>query len=93
MTVLYLNGLSLLTPLGADLDMVKTAIDAGISGYQQCSIFDNDESLTRFSPVPDDALNVAIPKTLPGMSPPQIRLLRLAIFALTDLASQLPPLP
>jgi len=94
MTVLYLNGISMLTPLGADLKMVKTTIDAGISSYQLCAIFGHeDDELTRFSPVPDDALNVNIPSVLPGMSPPQIRLLRLAVFALADLAPQLPSTP
>jgi len=93
MTVLYLNGLSMLTPLGADLEMVKTAIDAGISSYQQCALLGDDEALIQFSPVPDDALKVDIPSALPGMSPPQIRLLRLATFALADLAPQLPQTP
>jgi len=93
MTVLYLNGLSMLTPLGADLEMVKTAIDAGISSYQQCALSGDDEALIQFSPVPDGALQVRIPPMLPGMGLPQTRLLKLAIFALTDLAPQLPKIP
>lgn len=90
MTVLYLDGLSLLTPLGAGLDMVTTSIDAGISGYQLCPLFGDDEPVVKFAPVPDDALKVPMPLMLPGMSPPQTRLLSLAIFALADLAPQLP---
>jgi len=93
MTVLYLDGLSLLTPLGADLEMVKTSVDAGISSYQQCALFGDDVPSIRFSPVPEDALNGHRPPKLPGMSLPQIRLLNLAIFALADFAPQLPQTP
>jgi len=93
MTVLYLNGLSMLTPLGADLEVVKAAIDAGINSYRQCALLGGDyEALIRFSPVPDGA-QVRIPPMLPGMSLPQTRLLKLAIFALTDLAPQLLKIP
>ncbi len=93
MTVLHLDGLSLLTPLGADLEMVKTSVEAGISSYQQCALFGDDTPSMRFSPVPEDALNVRRLPKLPGMSLPQIRLLNLAIFALADLAPQLPQTP
>ena len=93
MTQLYLSGVSMLTPLGADPLMVKTAIDAGISSYQYCPLAGKDEPPIQFSPVPDGALNIRLPDMLPGMSPPHIRLLKLAAFALADLAPQLPDVP
>ncbi len=93
MTQLYLSGVSMLTPLGADPVMVKTAIDAGISSYQYCPLAGGDEPPIQFSPVPEGALKIRLPDRLPGMSPPHIRLLRLAAFALADLAPQLPNVP
>lgn len=93
MKELYLCGLSMLTPLGADPLMVKTAIDAGINSYQECNILGSDEPPITFSPVPDGALKMRIPAVLPGMSPAQIRLLHLASFALADLEPQLPKIP
>lgn len=85
----------MLTPLGADPLMVKTAIDAGISSYQQISLEGEEGPPIQLSLVPEAALKTPIPAMLPGMSPPHIRLLSLAAFALADLAPQLPntPLP
>lgn len=89
----YLCGLSMLTPLGASPEMVAAAMNAGINSYQECDLLGDDEPTIKFSPVPPKALNVRIPNQLPGMSPPQIRLLKLATFALADIASQLPSEP
>lgn len=90
MNALYLCGLSLLTPLGASPVMVKTAIEAGINSYQECNLLGDDEPTIKFSPIPSGALKVRTPDQLPGMSPPHIRLLKFATFALTDIAPQLP---
>jgi 3-oxoacyl-[acyl-carrier-protein] synthase-1 len=93
MTSIYLIGASLLTPLGADPVTVTAAMDAGISGYQYCEILGEGDEPLQFSPVPEEALKVRLAATLPGLSPPQIRLLKLATFALADIAPQLPEAP
>jgi len=90
MKELYLCGLSMLTPLGADAAMVKAAIDVGMNSYEDCDILGPGEPAIRFSPVPAGALKIRIPSLLPGMSLPQIRLLQLAAFALADIEPQLP---
>lgn len=93
MKSLYLCGLSMLTPLGASPAMVKAAMDAGINSYQECDLLGDDEPTIKFSPIPARALKVRTPDQLPGMSPPQIRLLKFATFALADIAPQLPSEP
>lgn len=87
---LHLCALSLLTPLGATPDMLKAAMDAGISSYQECDLLGDDEPTIRFSPIPSGALKIRTPDQLPGMSPPQIRLLKFATFALVDISTRLP---
>lgn len=93
MTSIYLAGATLLTPLGADPMTVRAAMEAGLSGYQYCDLLGEDEPTVQFSPVPEEALKVRVPAQLPGFSPPQIRLLKLATFALADIAPQLPEAP
>ncbi|RYY74919.1 MAG: hypothetical protein EOO52_11410 [Gammaproteobacteria bacterium] len=90
MKEVYLCGLSMLTPLGADARAVKAAIDSGMSSYQECDVLGADEPSIKFSPVPDGALKIRLPNSLPGLSVPQIRLLQIASFALADIATQLP---
>lgn len=90
MNEIYLCELSLLTPLGAVPAMVKAAVDAGLNTYQLCNLPGTREQSLTFSPVPDAALTVRLPRALPGMSPPQIRLLQIASFALQDLKPNLP---
>ena len=90
MNELYLSGLSLLTPLGADPRTLTSAIEVGMSSYQECNIFGADEAPIKFSPLPDGALTMRLPAKLPGLSPPQIRLLQIAAFALADIAPRLP---
>ena len=90
MSVLHVCELSVITPLGAVPQMIKAAVDAGLNSYQRCSLPGSNEGDLTFSPVPDAALRVPLPAMLPGLSPPQIRLLRLATFALLDLRPNLP---
>lgn len=90
---LYLCAVSMLTPLGASPAMVKAAMDAGINSYQECDLLGDDEPTIKFSPIPAGALKIRTPDQLPGMSPPQIRLLKFAAFALADIAPHLPSEP
>lgn len=93
MRELYLAGLSMLTPIGADSTMVKAAVDVGMNTYQDCDLLVPGEAAVKFSPVPAGALKIPLPALLPVMSPPQIRLLQLAAFALADIEPQLPAMP
>ncbi len=93
MNGIYLCGLSMLTPLGADPHTIKAALDVGMSSYQEYNLQGENDPPIKFSPVPAGALTMRIPNRLPGMSPPQIRLLHLTAFALADIAPQLPHIP
>lgn len=90
MNEIYVCEASLLTPLGAVPAMVRAAVDAGLNSYQLCNLPGTEEQTLTFSAVPAAALDVRIPQPLPGMSPPQIRLLQLASFALLDIKPRLP---
>lgn len=90
MNEIYVCEASLLTPLGAVPAMVRAAVDAGLNSYQLCNLPGTEEQALTFSAVPAAALDVRIPQPLPGMSPPQIRLLQLASFAMLDLKPRLP---
>lgn len=90
MNEIYVCDASLLTPIGAMPAMIRAAVDAGLNSYQLCNLPGTEEQTLTFSAVPDTALDVRIPPLLPGMSPPQIRLLKLASFALLDLKPRLP---
>lgn len=89
MKTIYLASISMLTPLGADLNMVNLAIDAGISAYRFYDIL-GPQNAIQFAKVPDEALALRLPPKMPGLSPPQIRLLQLAVATLSDLRPQLP---
>lgn len=89
MNEIYLSGLSMLTPLGADTNMVSLAIEAGISAYRYHDILGPDDSI-QFAKVPEEAITLRLPTHMPGLSAPQIRLLKLAVSALSDLRPQLP---
>ncbi|PUA27503.1 MAG: hypothetical protein B0W54_13105 [Cellvibrio sp. 79] len=92
MSEIYVCDASLLTPLGAIPAMIRAAVDAGLNSYQLCNLPGTEEQKLTFSAVPDAAFDVRIPQLLPGMSPPQIRLLKLASFSLLDLKPRLPDL-
>lgn len=85
---------SLVTALGAHPDMLRSAVAAGMSGFRHCTLVADSEPVT-MAPVPDAVLELPLPAPFPGMSPPHIRLLKIAAFALSELAPRLPagPLP
>ena len=92
---LYLCSISLVTPLGADPTMLKAAMDAGINRFCDYPLSPDGDDTVVFSPVPDTVFNALRSRFFPGMSQPQIRMFKLAQFALLDLLPQLPaqPLP
>jgi len=85
---------SFVTALGAHPVMLGSAMAAGMSGFQHSDLFGDSAPMTLAS-VPDAVLDVPLQAPFAGMSPPHIRLLKIAAFALTDLAPRLPenPLP
>ncbi|WP_347329813.1 beta-ketoacyl synthase N-terminal-like domain-containing protein [Marinimicrobium locisalis] len=80
---------SFVTPLGAHPAMLASAIAAGMSGFQHSDLFGEQTPVT-FAPVPQAVLDVPLKAPFPGMSPPHIRLLKIAAFALADLTPRLP---
>ncbi|HMW47704.1 MAG TPA: hypothetical protein PKD17_16195 [Cellvibrionaceae bacterium] len=79
---LYLCDISLLTPLGAEIERVRAAVNARVSSYQACALPGDAEHSIMFSPIPDAALSCPLPLLLPGLSAPHIRLLKIAASTL-----------
>lgn len=88
MTVTVLDQ-SLVTALGAHPEMLQSAMSAGMSGFRHCDPVGAGESIT-LAPVPEAVLQVPLKAPFPGLSPPHIRLLKIAAFALAELAPRLP---
>lgn len=89
MKEIYLAGISVLSPLGADLEMVSLAMDAGISAYRSVQLPASDLSF-QLALIPEEAFKPQLPTRFPGVSAPQIRLVQLAAAALNDLRPKLP---
>lgn len=92
MQIVFLADSSMITPIGAGVEMVNASVQAGINRYQQSNIVGNDGELLNMALVPREAWKDAInKKQLQGeLTPRQRRMLRLATLALKDLAAKLP---
>lgn len=100
---LLLAGTGMITPLGAGVIMTNSSLDAGINRYKEVGLIDgmvldnaeDDESFTRMALVPNTALRHAIDTKLLSdtLSRKQLRMLRLANQAMTELVPTLPPEP
>ncbi|VUD40399.1 hypothetical protein TDB9533_00186 [Thalassocella blandensis] len=87
MSPVFVQDLALLTPLGGDATSIYHSFRAGLSTFQR--IEEGEPGFT-FSAIPDDALNILPGRRLPGLSQPQIRMLKHSIIALSELVPRLP---
>jgi len=91
----YLKATGIVTAVGLNSEQTATAVRAGISGYDDSSIYNK-----RFNPItmallPEDSLPPLadeINEKVPGLTSRQIRMIRLAHLALDDLQSKFNPL-
>lgn len=94
----YVAGIGMITPLGANAAMTAAMVNAGMSAYKNSDFYlDNDEPI-RLALVPQTLLDDSLEETTVAdrLSERQVRLLQLAKLALAQLAPTLPnnpPLP
>lgn len=89
---LYIAGIGMITPIGANVAMTAAATRAGVSGFQSTGFYLDDDDRVRMARVPSEALDQGLNETLlpEAYTARQIRLLQLASLALTQLRSALP---
>jgi len=90
---IYVAGVGMVTPIGADAAMTAAAVRAGISGYKYSDFYREDDEKIRMALVPEDVLENSLnADILSGeYTERQIRLLQLATVALAQLQPALPP--
>ena len=52
--VLYIAGMGMVTPVGANVEMTAAAVKAGISGYAESEFYTRDDQPITMSLIPDD---------------------------------------
>jgi len=84
---IYIAGVGMITPLGANVEMTAAAVRAEISAYQEIDYFDKDYNKIKMATVPDAALENCLNEVLlkGNLSAKQARLLQLATCALYEL--------
>lgn len=89
----YIAGIGMITPIGANTEMTAAAVRAGVSGYHTTGFYVGDDDRVRMALVPAEALDGCINKDIlsSNYTARQLRLLRLATLALAQLRPQLPP--
>lgn len=89
-SALIIGGSSMLTPIGAGVEMVKSSIDAGMNNFQLYNIFDEENNDIKMSLVPTMAINQGASSVDGEFTSRQMRMMNLAQAALADLSPQLP---
>lgn len=90
---LYIAGIGMITPVGANTIMTAAAVRAGVSGYQSTGFFLDEDEHVRMALVPREALDSCLNEELlpEDYNARQVRLLQLATAALAQLRTMLPP--
>lgn len=88
----YIAGIGMITPVGANTEMTAAAVRAGVSAFESTDFYLDDENYVRMARVPREVLTSslsmdALPEELGNR---QIRLLQLATRALSQLHPLLP---
>ncbi len=84
---MYIAGVGMITPLGANVEMTTAAVRAGISAYQEIDYFDKNYNKIKMAMVPEAALENGLNEVLlkGDLSAKQARMLQLATCALYEL--------
>lgn len=87
----YIAGVGMITPLGANVAMTAAAVRAEISAYREIDYFDKNYNKIKMATVPDAALDNCLNETLlkGDLSAKQARMLQLATCALYELLPRL----
>jgi len=88
----YLKTTGTSTPLGLTTEQTASAVRAGLSAYEESSIYNKRFNPMTMALLPEDALpplNAEISDEMPGLTSRQVRMIRLAHLALDDLSSKL----
>ena len=89
---LYIAGMGMITPVGANTEMTAAAVKAGISAYRESEYFDKEYNRIKLASIPEevleDSLNAALLKG--DFTARRARLLQLALIALSNLAESTP---
>lgn len=89
----YIAGIGMITPLGANAEMTAAFVRCGRSAYRECNFFDEDFNNIKMATVPDEALEDSLDEeSLTGPMPARhARMLQMAKLAMLDLMPKLPP--
>ena len=88
---LYIAGIGMITPVGANTAMTAAAVRAGVSAFQPTGFYLDDDNYVRMARVPREALDVSLNNDLPeDFTARQIRLMQLATLALVQIKPALP---
>ena len=88
----YVAGIGMITPVGANAQMTAAAVKAGVSGYRDCNFFDEDFNNIRMATIPDDALEDSLDEEslTDIISARHARMLQMAKLAMLEVVSMLP---
>jgi len=89
---IYIAGIGMITPVGANAVMTAAAVRAGVSGYQECNFYDEDYNNVRLATVPGKALEGSLDEEslTVSMSARHARMLQMAKLAMYEIAPKLP---
>lgn len=89
---IYISGVGMVTPVGANTAMTAASVRAGISAFQSSGFYLDEDNHIRMARVPKEALDEGLNEDLlpENFSARQIRLLQLATLAFNQLVPSLP---
>lgn len=88
---LYIAGMGMITPIGANSEMTVASVNAGISAYKESDYFDEDFNKIKLSVVPQELLDESLTeeKIIGGLISRHARMLQLSKLAF----EQITPVP
>ncbi len=89
---IYIAGMGMITPVGANTEMTAAAVRADVSAYRETDYFDKNYNKVKMAMVPDEALEGCLnEEQIKGdISAKQARMLQLAKLALIELTPSIP---
>lgn len=84
---LYIAGMGMITPVGANVEMTAAAVKAGVSGYIESDYYDEDFNKIKMSVVPQELLDDSLSeeKIIGKMTSRHARMLQLSKLALEQI--------